>query len=75
MKSSAQAQRNLRRGDVPGADMLPFGALVAHNVCKLRGQTAYCATWRMSGISFETATAGMVDARMAYLASAYRLAL
>jgi type IV secretion system protein VirB4 len=72
MKSSAQAQRNLRRGDVPGADMLPFGALVAHNVCKLRGQTAYCATWRMSGISFETATAGMVDARMAYLASAYR---
>lgn len=54
------------------SDHIPFGALVAPDVCKLRGKTAYCATWRLAGVPFETASAQVVGAKMEYLASVYR---
>jgi len=69
---SAAEQRALRRGELLTGEQIPFGALVSPNVCKLRGKTMYCATWRIAGVGFETATKETVASKMEYLASVYR---
>jgi type IV secretion system protein VirB4 len=42
------------RAEVPSANYLPYGAMVAPGVVKLRGG-GYLAAWRLAGIAFETA--------------------
>jgi len=72
MKISGPEIRALTRGELSIGDNIPFGALVAPDVCKLRGKTAYCATWRMGGMPFETSTPETIGAKMGFLASVYR---
>jgi type IV secretion system protein VirB4 len=72
MTFSASEIRALTRGEAPKSKHIPFGALVAPDVCKLRGKTAYCATWRVAGVSFETSTPQVVGNKFDYLASVYR---
>lgn len=72
MKFAAAEQRAIARGEVLTSDHLPFGSLVAPDVCKLRGKSAYCATWRIGGVPFETCTVETVASKMEYLAAVYR---
>src|SRR5207237_10080189 len=64
--------RKLAKGEASVAAEIPLGALVAPDVCKLRGKTMYCATWRIAGVPFETSTPASVAAKLDYLASVYR---
>jgi type IV secretion system protein VirB4 len=48
---------------VAAADYLPFGAQLSPGVIKLRRSGAYLATWRLEGISFETADETYIHAR------------
>jgi type IV secretion system protein VirB4 len=50
------------RAEVPAADYLPFGAMVAADVIRLRGG-AYLAAWRLDGIAFETADPATIGER------------
>lgn len=50
------------RAEVPAADYLPFGAMVAPDVVKLRGG-GYLAAWRLAGIAFETADPDTIGER------------
>jgi len=50
------------RAEVPTADYLPYGSMVAPGVVKLRGG-GYLASWRLAGIAFETADPGTINER------------
>ena len=60
------------RGELATAERVPFGALVAPNVCKLYGRNAYVSTWRMGGVPFETSTPEVIGRRVEALAAVYR---
>lgn len=72
MQSAQEKLRGLRRGELATSDQIPFGALVAPETCKLRGKMMYSATWRISGVAFETASRATVAQKLDYLASIYR---
>lgn len=72
MKSLAAELAATRRGEVPSADNVPFGALVRPDVVKLRGKTAFAATWRIGGVPFETCTHEVLGAKLEYLSGLYR---
>jgi type IV secretion system protein VirB4 len=48
---------------IPAADYIPFGRHASPTVVKLKGTGDYLATWRLEGISFETADAAEILAR------------
>lgn len=54
MRSATQL-REAADAQVPASDYVPFGTHVAPNVIKLKRTGDYVITWRLEGISFETA--------------------
>jgi type IV secretion system protein VirB4 len=62
MRTSAQLNR-AARGEIPAADHIPFGSMVAPSVVRLRGNRGYLAAWRLDGIAFETADADYIRER------------
>src|SRR5471030_1193242 len=63
MRTPAQLQQSAR-AEVPSADFIPFGSMVAPGVVRLRAGGGYLAAWRLDGIAFETADAGYIHERM-----------
>lgn len=53
--STQEAMRKRKSSEVPLADFVPFGAHVTDDIVKLKNGGGYLATWRLQGISFETA--------------------
>jgi type IV secretion system protein VirB4 len=47
---------------VPAANYIPFAVHMTENVIKLRENGELCATWRLHGVPFETASADEVSA-------------
>lgn len=54
MRSKAQ-MKAIAAGEVPAADYIPMSSHVRPDVVKLKRTGDYLATWRLQGISFETA--------------------
>lgn len=55
--------KDIAAAQVCVADHIPLGSHVTETVIKLRGTGDYIATWRLEGISFETADANEIDIR------------
>jgi type IV secretion system protein VirB4 len=62
MRTSAQLNQ-AARSEIPAADHIPFGSMVAPGVVRLRGNRGYLASWRLDGIAFETADADYIRER------------
>jgi len=57
-----QAEKTAAARDVPAANYIPFSVHIAPGVVKLRQNGDLCATWRLHGITFETALDGEIKA-------------
>lgn len=62
MKTLAQLKQTAR-AEMPSAEHIPFGSMVAPGVVKLRNGGGYLAVWRLDGIAFETADADYIHQR------------
>jgi type IV secretion system protein VirB4 len=54
--------KKLSQGEVHAADFIPFAVHLAPNVVKLRGSGDVLATWRLHGLTFETASPDQISA-------------
>ena len=57
-----QKSMNVARSEVHVAKYIPFGVHIAPNVIKLRENGDVCATWRLHGLPFETASPEQIAA-------------
>jgi type IV secretion system protein VirB4 len=62
MRSKADLQA-AADAQVPQADYIPFGTAVSPTVMKLKRAGDYVATWRLEGITFETADRTFIEER------------
>jgi type IV secretion system protein VirB4 len=62
MRTQAQIHASAS-AQVPSADYIPFGTQIRSDVIRLRRTGDYVATWRLEGISFETADADFIQER------------
>ena len=51
-----RAEKDAARLDVPASKYIPFSVHIAPGVVKLKESGDLCATWRLNGITFETAS-------------------
>jgi type IV secretion system protein VirB4 len=60
--SDLKAEKAAAALDVPAANYIPFSVHIAPGVVKLRQNGDLCATWRLHGITFETASDDQINA-------------
>ncbi|OFA00198.1 VirB4 family type IV secretion system protein [Duganella sp. HH101] len=68
----ANASQRIANSEATCADHVPFGALVAPDLVRLRRTGDYLATWRLDGITFETADIAYIAERKEALHNFWR---
>jgi type IV secretion system protein VirB4 len=58
--TSLKKPKDVAGAQIPVSDYIPFGVHTTRNVIKLRADGDLCATWRLHGIPFETASPAQI---------------
>jgi type IV secretion system protein VirB4 len=66
-----EVEKDASKADVAAADYIPFSVHVDPGIVKLRQNGDLCATWKLHGITFETASDDVIQAAKEQLVNFY----